>query len=92
MSTVALHDELSILRRVIDPERGTFPRAAADAILRLDLDPVDRTRMHALLEKNRAGALTSEEEIELENYCRVGRFLDIIRSKARHSLQSSDSE
>jgi hypothetical protein len=91
MSTTVPHDELSILRRVIDPEQGTFPPAAADAILRLDLNPDDRTRMLELLEKNRMGTLTSDEETELENYCRVGRFLDVIRSKARYSLQSTES-
>jgi hypothetical protein len=87
MSIVAPHDELSILRRVIDPERGDFPPAAAEAILRLDLSPADRARMQELLEKNRAGEITPDEDEELENYCRVGRFLDLIRSRARHSLQ-----
>jgi hypothetical protein len=91
MSTIAPHDELSILRRVVDPEQGNFPAAAADAILRLDLSAADRTRMHELLQKNRDGNISSEEEIRLENYCRVGRFLDVIRSKARHSLQSAGS-
>jgi hypothetical protein len=91
MNVTVPHDELSILRRVIDPEKGNFPPAAADAILRLDLSPFDRIRMHELLEKNRAGTLTADEEAELENYSRVGRFLDVIRSKARHSLQSIDS-
>ena len=91
MSSIASHDELSILRRVIDPEQGTLPVAAAEAILRLDLHPADRTRMEELLEKNRAGALRPEEDEELEGYCRVGRFLDLIRSKARHSLQASSS-
>ncbi len=89
MSTAAA-DELSILRRVIDPDHGNLPKPAAEAILRLDLDPRDRIRMQELLEKNRAGTLTSGEDAELENYCRVGRFLDLVRSKARHSLQSGD--
>ncbi len=91
MSAVASHDELSILRRVVDPENGNLTQAAAEAILRLDLDPRDRIRMQELLEKNRDGTLTSDENDELENYCRVGRFLDLVRSKARHSLQSTDA-
>jgi hypothetical protein len=87
MSIAASHDELSILRRVIDPENGNLNKAAAEAIMRLDLDPRDRVRMQELLDKNRDGALTPNEDEELENYCRVGRFLDLMRSKARHSLQ-----
>ena len=89
MSIAAPYDELSILRRVIDPEKGNLTQAAAEAILRLDLDPRDRIRMQELLDKNRDGALTTDEDEELENYCRVGRFLDLMRSKARHSLQST---
>jgi hypothetical protein len=91
MSIASSHDELSILRRVVDPENGNLAPAAAEAILRLDLEVNDRNRMHQLLEKNRTGELTSSEVEELENYCRVGRFLDIIRSKARHSLQANST-
>jgi hypothetical protein len=91
MSTVASHDELSILRRIIDPEQGNLPLSAAEAILRLDLHPSDKARMQQLLEKNRGGELTASEDEELENYCRVGRFLDLLRSKARHSLQALGS-
>jgi hypothetical protein len=75
MSVAAAQDELSILRRVIDPEHGDFPPAAAAAILRLDLSQLDRDRMHVLLEKNRAADITSEEAAELENYCRVRTLL-----------------
>jgi hypothetical protein len=91
MSAISANSELSILRRVVDPEQGNLPRPAAEAILRLDLHQNDRARMEELLEKNRACQLTPEEEEELENYSRVGRFLDLIRSKARHTLQASDS-
>ena len=91
MSALASHDELSIFRRVVDPDQGNLSLAAAEAILRLDLHPIDRSRMEELLEKNRAGALTADEDDELENYCRVGRFLDLMRSKARHSLQATNS-
>lgn len=91
MGTAVTHDELSILRRVVDPEHGTFPKAAAEAILGLDLDPRDQVRMQELLQVNRERPLTTDEEDELENYSRVGRFLDLVRSKARHSLQATGS-
>lgn len=90
MSVAATNSELSILRRIVEPEQGNFPAAAAEAILRLDFNSRDRLRMQELLEKNRSGELTADEDEELENYCRVGRFLDLVRSKARHSLQASD--
>ena len=90
MSVAATNSELSILRRIVEPEEGNFPPAAAEAILQLNFNPRDRLRMQVLLEKNRTGELTADEDEELENYCRVGRFLDLVRSKARQSLQATD--
>lgn len=42
--------------------------------------------MHDLVVRGQAGNLTEGEEAELEVYCRVGRLLDMMRSKARRSL------
>jgi hypothetical protein len=49
----------------------------------------DRARMEALAEKARAGTLTTEEQVELDAYERVGHFLSLLKSKARISLSQS---
>ena len=45
--------------------------------------------MHELAEKARAGALTLEEHIEMDNYERVGHVLSLMKSKARKSLKKA---
>ena len=89
MDTAAPNTEMSILSRVVDPEKGDVPREAAELILRLDFHDRDRKRMRELVAKNQEGELSPEEEVELENYRHVGRFLDLIRSKARRALQDA---
>jgi len=43
--------------------------------------------MDALASKARAGALTPQEQVDLDNYERLGCLLDIIHSKARMALK-----
>jgi hypothetical protein len=81
--------EMAILRRVVDPEEPFLAPEAARAILRLRFSTSDRGRMNRLAAKNRQGKLKPEEEVELENYIRVGQTLGIFQSKARRSLKAS---
>ena len=80
--------EMGILRRVIDPDQPFLSSDAARAILRLRFCTDDRKRMTQLAAKNRAGTLKPAEEIELNNFIRVGQTLGILQSKARRSLQA----
>jgi hypothetical protein len=80
--------EMAILRRVVDPEHPFQSADAARAILRLRFSASDRGRMNRLAAKNRLGKLKPEEELELENYIRVGQTLGIFQSKARRSLKA----
>lgn len=57
-------------------------------LLQLDFTEHDRTRMHELVVRAQAFGLTEAEEAELDSYCRVGRLLDLMRSKARSAGQS----
>ncbi len=82
--------EMAILRRVVDPEQPFLSAEAAQALLRLDFNADDRTRMNQLAAKNRAGKLTPTEEQELNSYIRVGQMLGILQSKARRSLRAAD--
>jgi hypothetical protein len=79
--------DVAIMARIIQPERGDMPLAAARAILKFDFQESDRERMRALLQKAREGTLTKAEQEEIEDYDRVGHLLDIMHSKARKALK-----
>lgn len=81
--------ESAILSRLVGADNEDLPPEAARAILDLGFGADDRARMHELAEKGRVGALSPAEDAELESYCRVGRFLDLIHSKARTSLRKA---
>ncbi len=81
--------EMAILRRVVDPEQPFRSVDAAKAILRMRFSASDRARMNRLAAKNRQGKLNLEEEVELDNYIRVGQTLGIFQSKARRSLKAA---
>jgi hypothetical protein len=84
--------EVAIFGRVLEPERATLGAAAARAILDLDFKQADKDRMRRLLAKAKAGAMTPEEEIEIDNYERVGHMLSLLKSKARRSLKARQGE
>ena len=79
--------EMEILRRIVDPKQPFLSAEAARALLRLDFNADDRTRMNQLAAKNRGGKLSPAEEQELNSYIRVGQMLGILQSKARRSLR-----
>jgi hypothetical protein len=86
-TTTVPTSEMAILRRVVDSDQQVLSAEAARAILRLRFSASDKARMNRLAAKNRQGKLTSEEEVALGNYIRVGQTLGILQSKARRSLK-----
>ena len=78
--------EAAILSRMLKPERDDLSPEAARSFLKLEFDPEDLSRMHELALRAQAGCLTAGEESELESYRRIGRLLEVMRSKARRSL------
>jgi hypothetical protein len=89
-SSSATSSEMAILRRVVDSDNEDLSPEAARALLRLRFGARDRARMNRLAAKNRDGKLKSNEELELENYIRVGQTLGILQSKARRSLGTAE--
>jgi hypothetical protein len=75
--------EIAILSRVLEPEMATFSKRAARAILALDFNQDDKSRMRELSSKAREGTLTPEERTEIDNYERVGHLLNLLQSKVR---------
>lgn len=52
---------------------------------------MDQECARELAAKARDGSLALEEQAELDNYCGVGRLLELMKSKARLSLQNSEA-
>jgi hypothetical protein len=82
--------EVAIFGRVLEPEEATLDVAAAKAILNLDFNQADKDRMHELLGKAKKGTLTGDEQVEIDNYERVGHMLSLMKSKARRSLKGGE--
>jgi hypothetical protein len=80
--------EAAILGRVFKPELGGWSRPAAEAILEVKFDDSDQDRMKLLLELAKKGVLTAGEAAELERYRHVGRLLELMKARARNSLQA----
>ena len=90
MNFITTSNEAEILSRVIAPEEPTLPPDTAQIFLTFDFRKEDRERMNRLAEKAREGALTTEEQAEIDCYERVGHFLSLLRSKARISLKQAN--
>ena len=89
-TTTVPPSEMTILRRVVDSDsdQTTLSADSARALLRLNFSASDKKRMNRLAAKNRLGKLKPDEEVELNNYIRVGQTLGILQSKARRSLKA----
>jgi hypothetical protein len=89
METATLDSELSIITRLVAPERPTFAPEVARAILALSFPQEDVERMNELADKAEEGDLTPQEQVQIESYRRVGHWLSIMKSKARQSLNAA---
>ena len=81
--------EAAILDRVFRPNAADWPRAAAVAILNIGFGPSDCERMTQLMEMAKDGDLSCEQAEELEHYRHIGRLLELMKSRARCSLQNT---
>lgn len=80
--------EVAILGRVFEAEKGDLSPAVAHSWLKLRLAEADEERLRELSARAKKEELNRAEAELLENYLHVGRLLDLMRSKARRSLQS----
>jgi hypothetical protein len=79
--------QAAIFERLVHSSEFPLSREAAESLLALDFSAEDHERMEVLAEKARQGTLTSDDQVAIENYERVGYCLDILRSKARQILR-----
>jgi len=91
MNTQVTLTEADILTEVVEQNGATLsPRLAEELLsLRFNDDATDRIRN--LLQKNNAGTINSSEKQTLDNYLRVGEFLDLMQAKARLTLADTGS-
>jgi hypothetical protein len=81
--------EAALWERLLNPASADLSPEAARYILNLCFPQQDTDRMHELAEKARAGTLSIEEHVEMDNYERVGHVLSLMKSKARKSLKKT---
>lgn len=80
--------EAALWGRLFDPASLELPTDVARYILTLSFPQPDIARMNELAKKARAGTLKLEEQVELDNYERVGQVLSLMKSKARKALKT----
>jgi hypothetical protein len=83
--------EIAIFARLIKANDGDLSHELARYILTLGFDDEAQARMHELAERNQEGALSSQEQGELQNYVKVGHLLALLHSKARRSLKAGNA-
>lgn len=79
-------NEVSILARIFDDDRGLLPLELARSIVDVEFSERDRARMHDLAVRNQADALSAAEKEELYAFAKAGTLLGILKSKARRTL------
>jgi hypothetical protein len=79
--------EGAIFSRVLDGARPTLSRAAAKAFLNFGFSQTDKDRMAELSVIAREGTLSAEEQVEINNYERVGHILALMKLRARRTLE-----
>jgi hypothetical protein len=80
-------NEVTILARVFDDERGLLPCELARSILDAGFSERDKARMHDLAVRNQDDALSPSEKDELFAFAKAGTLLSILQSKARRTLK-----
>lgn len=84
--------EADILDEIVEPSRSTFSRQVAEEFLSLRFNETATERIRELLQKKNVGTISEVEKATLDNYLRVGEFLDLLQAKARVSLLNTESE
>ncbi len=78
--------ESDILDEIIASNDALFSPTEARSFLKLRFKRTAVERIRKLLRKNNAGTIRDPERMVLDNYLRVGQFLDLLHAKAKLSL------
>ena len=80
-------NDVNSLERLLRPLRRELSAELADALLRLKADTEVQARYDELADKNTDGALSAEEQAELESLVRANSILSLLKAEARACLQ-----
>ena len=89
MASITQHPgetEVSILARILGNEQGQLTNDLARYLLDSGFSERDKARMHDLVTRNQADALSPTEKEELSAFGKAGDLLAILKSKARRTL------
>jgi hypothetical protein len=81
------NDRAAIWERAVMFDQKLSPTAAR-ALLQVRFSEQDQQQTNVLSAKARAGMLSPHEQVDLDNYERLGCLLDIVHSKARIALKA----
>ena len=84
---LAPNNEAAILARLVERGDGDLSRGAAEYFLSMRFSDEEIARMNELSELARQGALTQDQQSELDSYIHVGNLLGTLQSKARRALR-----
>src|SRR5436309_3505782 len=84
MATTAV----TIWEMILRPHFGEMTPETARTILGLSIPESEHARMKELLAKAKAGTLSREEALDLDEYERAGNMLSVLKAKARRVLKS----
>ncbi|MDC0935457.1 hypothetical protein OAS39_04150 [Pirellulales bacterium] len=85
-SSIVENSQADIMGRALDCQAESFSPDVAQFILSLRLATEDERRMNELAEHSRRGELTADDELELEEFRRCGRLLEMLKLKAQKAL------
>lgn len=91
MSTATTNSLTEIIGRSFELRADQMSPDVAQFFLSIELADEDKNRLNALAEKARQGALTEEEQAELEEYRCGGRIVELMKLKARIALDECQS-
>lgn len=77
-----MHTQTAILDRAPGSHPAGMTPDTARYFLGIHLDPVDSERADELAAKARSGSLTNDKELEIEEYRRTGRTIEMLRIRA----------
>ena len=80
-----------ILARIVVPIQPDITPEVARYLADLHFPPAETARMNELAAKARAGALTADEQREIDDYEYVGLVLERVKSEARQRLAQTSS-
>jgi hypothetical protein len=81
--------EPAIWARLVEAPKEPVPPDAARYLLSIQFSEADHARMQELMDKSEEGALSADEESELDSYVNITNFLSVVHSRARVALRTA---